>query len=517
MKKIHIISAAFLLTMGVSSCDMEKYPYNAVEESKYMTTLTDFTNARVGLYSYYRSITTGGYILTSEIQGDDFNATAGFSNTYGSQYRWDIQTTDGNVEGIWANHYALIARCNYVIDSYNKAVAGNSGIFTAEELSKVGAYAGEAYFSRAYCYLQLAGYFCKGYNPSTAESDWGVPLQLTYAPSSNAAIYPGRSSLKVTYEQIMQDLSKAKELVNYSLIAEKGKTEINYLTQNVVTALQARAALQMKDYTTAITASTSLIGSGKYPLSNSESTFREMWVKDKGTEVMWQIYMDNNELGSTTGSLFWGQYNADQSKQTMDYIPSQKLIDLYDQEKDIRFKAYFAPFTLKVPTGASGKIFVFDKYPGNPDIYTTVNVDYHYVNMSKPFRISEQYLIAAEAYAAKNDITNAAKYLNDLRKARVSDYKDQTYNSLTVLVSDIQDERHKELVGEGFRLFDVKRWGLGINRENAVQNNNLVSLPGSDNTTALSKPADDYRLVWPIPKSETDVNPQIKGQQNPGY
>ena len=37
MKKLHILLAAALLAAGFSSCDMEKYPYNAVEESLYMT------------------------------------------------------------------------------------------------------------------------------------------------------------------------------------------------------------------------------------------------------------------------------------------------------------------------------------------------------------------------------------------------------------------------------------------------------------------------------------------------
>ena len=70
MKKIYIILATLLVT-GLSSCDMEKYPYSSVEESQYLATMNDFTNARIGIYSYYRSITTGGYILTPELQCDD--------------------------------------------------------------------------------------------------------------------------------------------------------------------------------------------------------------------------------------------------------------------------------------------------------------------------------------------------------------------------------------------------------------------------------------------------------------
>ena len=106
----------------------------------------------------------------------------------------------------------------------------------------------------------------------------------------------------------------------------------------------------MKDYTTAISNSTSLINTGKYPLLNSEDggeAFRNMWVKDTGSEVIWQIYMSADELGSATGTSFWGQYKKDDpSSQVMDYIPSQKLIDLYEQDRDIRFAAYFARFCL---------------------------------------------------------------------------------------------------------------------------------------------------------------------------
>lgn len=520
MKKIYIILATLLVT-GLSSCDMEKYPYSSVEESQYLATMNDFTNARIGIYSYYRSITTGGYILTPELQCDDFHATAGFSNSYGNQYRWDFQSSDGNVEGVWQNHYAHIARCNYFIDGYNKVLDGTVTDLSDANKELIAAYAGEAYFTRAYNYFQLVGYFCKAYNPATADSDLGLPLQLAYSPTSDASAYPGRSSLKATYEQILSDLTEAKKLVNTSKTVTQAQNVLNYISQDIVTAFQARVALQMKDYTTAISNSTSLINTGKYPLLNSEDggeAFRNMWVKDTGSEVIWQIYMSADELGSATGTSFWGQYKKDDpSSQVMDYIPSQKLIDLYEQDRDIRFAAYFAPFTLKVSTGATGDIYVFDKYPGNPDIYNVVSVDNHYTNKSKPFRISEQYLIAAEAYVGNNDIVNGAKYLNLLRASRLVDYVDVTYNSPNTLLADIQDERHKELVGEGFRLTDLKRWGLGVNREDATQDAALVLLPGGTNTTALTKTADDFRMVWPIPKSETDVNPQIKGQQNPGY
>ena len=53
MKKIYILFTALLAMAGLGSCDMEKYPYNAVEENLYMKTVSDFEQARIGLYSNY--------------------------------------------------------------------------------------------------------------------------------------------------------------------------------------------------------------------------------------------------------------------------------------------------------------------------------------------------------------------------------------------------------------------------------------------------------------------------------
>lgn len=513
MKKRNIILTALLTVMGLSSCDMEKYPYNAIEESKYMATLNDFASARIGLYSNYRNVTTGGYLLTHEFQCDDFMASANYSNTYGSQYRWDFQPTDGNIQGFWSTYYGMIARSNYYLGSYEK-VKDN---FSEADLEKVKAYVGEAYFSRAYSYFQLATLFCKAYDAATAETDLGLPLQLTYNPTSDASQYPGRASLKATFDQILSDLDNAASLVDPDKIVNaSNQNAINYISQDLVSALKARIALYMKDYTTASSLSTALIAGNKYPLISDATLYRDMWVHDMGSEVIWQIYMDKNAYGNPTGTSFWGVHQNDLSKQSMDYIPSVSLLELYPQG-DIRFDAYFTPFLFNATSGASGTIYVFDKYPGNPDLQPEISVNDWYTNKSKPFRISEQYLIAAEAYCESNDLTNAASYLNQLRKARIAGYTDESFASITTLRQAIRDERRMELACEGFRFVDLKRWGTGVNRDNAYQNSDLVLQPNNVQTTALVKEAGDFRFVWPIPKAEIDVNPQIKNQQNPGY
>ena len=137
----------------------------------------------------------------------------------------------------------------------------------------------------------------------------------------------------------------------------------------------------------------------------------------------------------------------------------------------------------------------------------------------KVIRISEMYLIAAEAYAqlAKTDgsyLTKAAQYLNDFKLKRIANYKTETYSSTDRIMTEIRNERHREFLGEGMRLLDLKRWHMGITR-GVPQQEDICAMPGADYSTGLTKPADDYHFVWPIPQHEMDTNPQIV--QNPGY
>lgn len=108
---------------------------------------------------------------------------------------------------------------------------------------------------------------------------------------------------------------------------------------------------------------------------------------------------------------------------------------------------------------------------------------------------------------------NGAKYLNELEGKRIADYTYRTFPSKNALMNEIKDEREREMVGEGTRLFDLKRWHEGIKR-GTPQNINICLLPGNS-TTGLTVDADSPTLTWPIPKHETDANKNIK--QNPGY
>lgn len=90
----------------------------------------------------------------------------------------------------------------------------------------------------------------------------------------------------------------------------------------------------------------------------------------------------------------------------------------------------------------------------------------------------------------------------------------EDYSTVEKLRGAVREERNRELVGEGFRMHDLKRWEMNVVR-GASQSPSLTK-PGAD-YGELEKPYNHSRALWPIPKTEIDANPQIKNQQNPGY
>lgn len=504
MKKTAILFFA-AITLGFASCDMDKLPYNKVSDQEALQTVTDFKNMRVGLYSAMRSITSGGILTAIELQADNFNAVVGYSNTYGDMYRWQFTANTSTINTVYGNYQALIGRANYIITNQTQA---DSTQFELADQIMVKKIIGEAYFMRAYSIYQLSQYFCKAYNAQTAsEPQSGVSYRTDYAPSSNPSTYPARYTLEETYAQIAADIEEAKSRINVD-----GEPASGYVTNDIITALEARVALSKGDYSTAAEKAASLVDSGRYPLVADGYELMDMWTNDGSSETIWQIPIPSlNERPGQNGRY----YLPYQDGAIPDYIPTAEFINLFE-ENDARLDAYFLSDNISTTNGASGTVAEFNKFPDESGLWQTLGrtEDVRFTSEPKVFRIAEMYLIATEAYAQLDNLESATHYLNALKASRIAGYTDTHFASTSNLLSELKNERRRELAGEGFRMFDLKRWGEGVKR-GEPQNMNFCLFPGSDATTALSRSAADTRMVWPIPQSERDTNPQIA--QNPGY
>ena len=281
-----------------------------------------------------------------------------------------------------------------------------------------------------------------------------------------------------------------------------------YLTSDVVLALQARIALLKGDNATALSKAEEVIGKSAYSLC-SLNNYASMWSTDEGSEIIFRPFMSNTELGSSTG----GQYYLSANEESAWYIPSFTMLNMYD-DNDIRFEVFFKLYNKLTSNGVSAPAYVFNKFPGNESLKTGSQPNF--VNMMKPFRLSEMYLVAAEAAAASNNATKANQYLNTLRANRIVGYENVNLSG-NALTQAIRDERLKELIGEGFRLSDLRRWNEGFTRDSSYPISPDIEGFFVNAGKTLSYQPGDYRMVWPIPATEIQSNPQLDGQQNPGY
>lgn len=512
MKKTFAILLS-VLTLGLTSCNMELKPYNAIPDTEALKSYVDFKNMRVGLYSPLRGQNSGAFLLVPELMTDNFNAMVGFSNTFGDMHRWQFNPQTTDFEDIWGSLQGLIGRANYIIQYSAEVDLTDEDKFTPIQVIEVKQIIGEAYFMRAYCLFNLAQYFCADYEASTAgNANSGVAFSTVYAPSSNSSSYPGRSTLAETYEQIQKDIEACKSLIPAETTSLNEANPLAYVSKDVITAFEARVALAMDDYATAAAKATQLISSGSYALCADSDELIEMWQNDNTPEAIWQLPIPSaNELASQTGQYFL-PYN---DGSTPDYIPSGDFLNIFSA-KDMRIPAYFKQEKLTTSNGTTGLILMLNKFPDDSGIHQNVvkTESGRWQSEPKVFRIAEMYLIAAEAYAQQDDVNNGAKYLNDLQRNRFADFVDVSYVNATELMNEIKDEWRREFVGEGKRLFDLKRWHMGVTR-NLTQQDDMCLFPGSTVTTKLTKSANDPKMILPIPKAETDANPQIV--QNAGY
>lgn len=519
MKKLIFTLLSVILL--ATSCSLEKMPSGKVNSND-VQSIDDVTKLRNYLYIRLRGMYSGSYIYSGELMSDLFHASAGYGNRGGIHHKWQWTASESLAESLWGHAYFTTASANFIIQEMDK-LAEKIELSDAEK-AQMDIYYGEAYFMKAAAMFELVKMFAEPYtkNPQAL----GVMLVDTYNPTSDDSTYPGRSTVAETYEFIDKYLGMAAS----KLASVKGTKASMFLTADAVTAMQARVALCKGDYQTAATKAASLVDGGKYPLISFENVdltaanaqeqvsavvedFSELWTNDSGEECIMQLYADY-AVSSVPSSIDPGYVSMNANGiYAPDYIPEQWIVDLYS-DVDIRSAVWFEEHTLTFQS-LTGNAVILTKFPGNRSLQDPTVTTSSHIQKIKPFRIAEQYLIAAEANAALGNDEAAYNYYSKLVAARHLGFQSKTIAG-DALKSAIREERVKELIGEGFRFYDLKRYGEGFERT-AAQNAEIITGAGSDLTELMKCSANNFRWLWPIPQVEIDSNPQIAEQQNPGY
>jgi hypothetical protein len=456
MKKMKFLSLIIALSLAFTACNdaIDIDPKDEIVESNALTSVSDIEDAVIGVYA-----AISGTNLVSWNSRFTDNTRKGVGNRgQGVQvHTWSINSSTTDVAAIWNNMYLVNNRLNRILSVIDGIPTnGDADIKLLKQLK------GELLVIRAMTHFDLARYFSPSY---TTESSLSVP----YIDYPVVLEQPARNTMGEVYTKIEADLTSAASLLS-------GTTNDNFfVTADVIPALRARVALYKKDNIAAITNATTVISRFNLSLIND---FENIWTDGSEAEVIFKLKRNPGE--GAIGTLFTDS-NGD-----IFFSPSDELVSLYDAA-DKRKEVYFSPNLQEV-----------FKYRG-----TASNSG---LNDIKLFRVSEQYLIRAEAYAQENDLIKAAADYNKLRKNRIDSYVDETFASKTDALDKIALERRRELAFEGHHFFDLKRNSLPVDRWTVDSAPN----PNSQNLSAT-----DFKFTLPIPQAEIFANDNMV--QNDGY
>ena len=339
LRNIKFRLSALAVLLLATSC-LDKYPESAIPEKDAMKTFADAEQTLTGIYATFKSssLFSGRLTLLPDIQADLVYAVEGNSNQFGNFWRWDVRPTDLDLEGVYADLYTVISRCNFFLERIDEVMRNEISDDNLEDLEE---YTGEVYAIRALCYSELLKNYCKAYDPATAQSELGVVIRTKYSTPEPIR----RASLYDSYKFVLDDLAEAEKRLD----KEEDAYSNEYITSAAAQALHARVALYMQDWDTAIEYASILIDDKKNTFKladaktkyNADYTFFDyMWAYDLSYEIIWRIGFTETSYGSPLGTVFLN-FTKDLTYYYPDYVPATAALNLYDAA-DLRYSGYFA-------------------------------------------------------------------------------------------------------------------------------------------------------------------------------
>ena len=522
MKK-YIGFSIIALGLTLTSCDdwLDKLPDNRME----LQTPSDVSNLLVSAYPSAHP----AYLLEMYSDNTDECVNPSWSEASRFQaqaYNWEDITETGEDESpqeLWNRHYLAIASANAAIDLIEGK--GSPAEYT-EQL-------GEALLCRAYAMFQLSTVFCKAYNPATASTDLGLPYP-THPEKVVGTVYT-RGTMEDLYGQIDKDLQRGLPLVssNYS------KPKFHFNT-DAAKAFAARFYLYKGDFAKAITYATEVLGADPtakardwdaYSALNMNDQIRpEAWVSadEKCNFLLQTVY---SEWGAISGPYLFGDKYAHSYRITYD--------------EDIASKGPFGAanttFKQRVWSNTALAKLFHRKVPYEFE-YTDLQAGIGYPHAEYAVFTTEQLLLErAEAYALSGELQKAVDDYNTIMKIYQNYPKTFTlkqivdfYNGVDyytpkkatvkkhfvkpVYTIDAEGSDQEALlqailhlrrimeVGEGYRMQDVKRYGIVIYRR---QTNTSFTISAVTDSLTVDDPRRAIQLPQDVITSGLEPNDRI--------
>lgn len=508
--------AISVLVLGTSACSEEKLldltPINNISIEEAFSTPSLIESSINGVYNaaaigqYNTTNPNGGrgfvwgaaFVQQGDNRGEDVvNIQTFYAITYTSTY----DAGSANNTYYWVDAYRLINRCNLAIEGVTTAVS--NGIITQAVADN---YIGQAKFLRAITHFELLTYFARPYNFSAGASHLGIPYRevgVNTQEEIESELLKPRNTVAECYDKIIADLNAAESLTTNVTLTKASK--------NAAIAFKTRVYLHKRDWNNVIAEGQKL--NGAYTLTDTPNgPFANSYVN---TESIFSILMAAT-LNPGVNAALASQYKTRKLVSVSPIIwrdPSWLSDDKRREEGVLIETVAGVKYTNKYKDGVN------------------------YTDAAPVIRYAEVLLNMAEAYARRSsaDASLSVAQLNKVRNRALANPTTQQYelsqflSSQTALVEAIIKERRIEFLMEGRRWSDIHR----------LQGDNLVpidGIPAKVGTGSLEAagfvldgtpysgpkaeaaiPGSDFRFLWPIPLLETNNNPTLKAQQNPGW
>ncbi|MDC6367614.1 MULTISPECIES: RagB/SusD family nutrient uptake outer membrane protein [Flavobacteriaceae] len=472
MKFYKYIFLITVVSLGFISCEdeLDILPITEKSANSFFSNEAEIESAIAGVYGQLQNGGLYGLDLigVGEISGEDsFEEIAANDGGRFGQLD-DFSTNAGNdlVGDIWEQSYRGIQRANVVLNRITDIEFEDASVKTNR--------IGEMKFVRALLYFNLVRLY------------GDVPLVVEETASPFDYFGQGRTPADQVYTQIETDLLDAIQ----DLPSTKSPARP---AEGAARALLADVQLTQGNFTGALTNLETVVNSGEYELM--PTTAEVFGVANEGNaEILFEVQFasgfnaDGNIEGSPAGSQFRPSGTTANAKGHN--LPTQAFIDSFEAG-DTRLDDYVAVdpdanpfyFSLKYEVSSTGA------NDGGSD---------HLI-----IRYADVLLKYAEALNENGRTGDAITQLNAVR-ARAGLGATSATSEEEVRTA-IRQERRFELMGEGHRWFDLKRYGTAIEVMNAF----------FESTGATTR-IDQNNLLLPVPQSQIDTDPDFI-IQNPGY
>lgn len=523
-------AALVLLTLSCKKV-LDVTPYTSFTDATAFTSADRVESAVNGVYDaaqsgFYAGGAVRGYpfgaanIEQGDMRGEDMlNEALFYQVTYESVYN----ATTPNQEFMFSTLYALINRCNLVIDGVAGAV--DKKIITAARGNQ---YLGECRFLRAMAHHELLIHFARPFTDGNGSKP-GI-IYRDFAVASDAALDDAKALTRTTvadnYTKILADLDFAEANLPATIQDVTGTTVKTFRASKAAAiALKMRVKLHQADWAGVIAEGNKLVPAGAAPfvspiagwklMPNPGDAFVAPWTSDESIFSIRNASSDNAGSNGALANMFGSPAASGRGLVRVSPI----IYDAPEWTCDDKRRASLSSYT------AAGKTnYLLTKYK---DAATSSDA-------APQIRYAEVLLMLAEAEArnAATPVSRALDLLNAVRNRSLANPGTQQFlltdfATKNDLIKAILMERRIEFLGEGKRWADIHRLATDpdfssggipakIGTGSATTAMYACGAGSAAYTTAIGAiPYNDFRFVWPIPLSELQQNPNFS--QNPGY